>query len=171
MTTTIERTADALAGKYLTFFLAGEEYGVEILRVQEIIGMMPITRVPNTPPHIKGVINLRGKVIPIMDLREKFGMATVEEGEQVMIVVQVQGRQVGVVVDKVSEVATIAAADIDATPDFGAGVHTEFLLGLGKSQGKLKLLLDIERVLSTQDVIDLGAFTGGAAEGTAGDEG
>jgi purine-binding chemotaxis protein CheW len=164
MTTTIERTADALAGKYLTFFLAGEEYGVEILRVQEIIGMMPITRVPNTPAHIKGVINLRGKVIPIMDLREKFGMPPAEETEQVMIVVQVAGRQVGVVVDKVSEVATIAAADIDSTPDFGAGVHTEFLLGLGKSQGKLKLLLDIERVLSTQDVIDLGAFAGGALE-------
>lgn len=164
MTTTIERTADSLAGKYLTFFLAGEEYGVEILRVQEIIGMMPITRVPNTPPHIKGVINLRGKVIPIMDLREKFGMPPAEETEQVMIVVQVAGRQVGVVVDKVSEVATIAAGDIDATPDFGAGVHTEFLLGLGKSQGKLKLLLDIERVLTSQDVIDLGAFTGGALE-------
>ncbi|MCU0619312.1 MAG: chemotaxis protein CheW [Gemmatimonadaceae bacterium] len=163
-TTTIERTADSLAGKYLTFFLAGEEYGVEILRVQEIIGMMPITRVPNTPAHIKGVINLRGKVIPIMDLREKFGMPAGTEAEQVMIVVQVAGRQVGVVVDKVSEVATIGAADIDATPDFGAGVHTEFLLGLGKSQGKLKLLLDIERVLTTQDVIDLGAFAGATGE-------
>ncbi len=166
-TATLERSADALAGKYLTFFLAGEEYGVEILRVQEIIGMMPITRVPNTPPHIKGVINLRGKFIPIMDLREKFGMPAADDAEQVMIVVQVAGRQVGVVVDKVSEVATIAAADIDATPDFGTGVHTEFLLGLGKSQGKLKLLLDIERVLTSQDVIDMGAFAGLAGDDAA----
>ena len=152
MSSTIERPVNTLGGKYLTFFLAGEEYGVEILRVQEIISMMPITRVPRTPPYIRGVINLRGKVIPIMDLREKFGMPAASEPEQVMIVVQVAGVQIGVVADKESEVASIAAADIDPTPDFGAEFHTEFLLGLGKSNGRLRLLLDIERVLSTDEV-------------------
>lgn len=114
--------------------------------------MMPVTRVPRTPPYIRGVINLRGKVIPIMDLREKFGMPPASEPEQVMIVVQVDGVHIGVVADKVSEVASIAAEDIDPTPDFGAGFQTEFLLGLGKSNGRLRLLLDIERVLSTVDV-------------------
>lgn len=149
-------------GKYLTFFLAGEEYGVEILRVQEILGMMPITRVPRTPPHIRGVINLRGKVIPIMDLREKFGMPPATEAEQVMIVVQVAGMQIGVVVDKVSEVANVAEDAIDPTPDFGVGVKTEFLLGLGKVNGRLKLLLDIERVLTSQEVIEMGAIADAA---------
>jgi purine-binding chemotaxis protein CheW len=158
MTKTVDRTDAPLGGKYLTFFLAGEEYGVEILRVQEIIGMMPITRVPRTPAYIRGVINLRGKVIPIMDLREKFGMPAPEEAEQVMIVVQVAGVQIGVVVDKVSEVANIASADIDPAPDFGTEVSTEFLLGLGKSNGRLRLLLDIERVLSTQDVAVIAAI-------------
>jgi len=152
MTTTADRTAASLGGKYLTFFLAGEEYGVAILRVQEIISMMPITRVPRTPPFIRGVINLRGKVIPIMDLRAKFGMPPATEPEQVMIVVQVVGVQIGVIADKVSEVASIKAEDIDPTPDFGSEVHTEFLLGLGKSNGRLRLLLDIERVLSTEEV-------------------
>ncbi len=152
MSSTVDRAAGSLGGKYLTFYLAGEEYGVEILRVQEIISMMPVTRVPRTPPYIRGVINLRGKVIPIMDLREKFGMPPASEPEQVMIVVQVDGVHIGVVADKVSEVASIAAEDIDPTPDFGAGFQTEFLLGLGKSNGRLRLLLDIERVLSTVDV-------------------
>jgi purine-binding chemotaxis protein CheW len=117
MSSTIERPLNTLGGKYLTFFLAGEEYGVEILRVQEIISMMPVTRVPRTPPYIRGVINLRGKVIPIMDLREKFGMPASTEPEQVMIVVQVGGVQIGVVADKVSEVASIASEDIDPTQD------------------------------------------------------
>jgi purine-binding chemotaxis protein CheW len=160
MTSTVDRPVNTLGGKYLTFFLAGEEYGVEILRVQEIISMMPITRVPRTPPYIRGVINLRGKVIPIMDLREKFGMPASTEPEQVMIVVQVGGVQIGVVADKVSEVASIASDDIDPTPDFGAEFHTEFLLGLGKSNGRLRLLLDIERVLSTDEVTAIASIPG-----------
>lgn len=158
MTSTVDRGGASLGGKYLTFFLAGEEYGVEILRVQEIISMMPITRVPRTPPYIRGVINLRGKVIPIMDLREKFGMPAAAEPEQVMIVVQVAGVQVGIVADSVSEVASIAAEDIDPTPDFGMAFRTEFLLGLGKSNGRLRLLLDIERVLSTDEASVLSAM-------------
>ena len=141
-------------GKYLTFYLADEEYGVEILKVQEIIGMQPITRVPRTPPFIRGVINLRGKVIPIMDLRERFGMeaasvalqgaseADVAAAEAVrcIIVVEVVGPTgqavpVGIVVDRVSEVSLIPESEIEDAPSFGAGVRTEYLLGLGKAQG------------------------------------
>lgn len=158
MTSIVDRSTAALAGKFLMFFLASEEYGIEILRVQEIISMMPATRVPLTPPFIRGVINLRGKVIPIVDLREKFGLPASPEPEQVIIVVQVGAVQIGVVADSVSEVASIAAADIDPAPDFGEGFCTEFLLGLGKSNGRLRLLLDISRVLSTDDISALSSL-------------
>ena len=166
-------------GKFLTFFLGDEEYGVEILKVQEIIGMQPITRVPRTPSFIRGVINLRGKVIPIMDLRERFGMAGADaalaalaDGERAaaealrcIIVVQVTGPQgqvvpMGIVVDRVSEVAAIASEDVEDAPSFGAGVKTEYLLGLGKAktadgQGRVKLLLDIDRVLAADELTAL----------------
>ena len=138
-------------GKFLTFFLAGEEYGLEILKVHEIIGMLPITRVPRTPEYVRGVINLRGKVIPIMDLRRKFGMDHAGD-ESCIIVVQLRGIQIGVVVDAVSEVANIPAADIEPPPTFGADVSTEFLLGLAKSNDRVRLLLDIERALSSDDL-------------------
>ena len=139
-------------GKFLTFFLAGEEYGVEILKVHEIIGLMPITRVPRAPEYVRGVINLRGKVIPVVDLRQKFGMAR-EEGvvETCIIVVQAGGVQTGVVVDRVSEVAQIRAEEIEPVPPFGAEVPTDYLLGIGKTAGAaggVKLLLDIEKVLA-----------------------
>ncbi|WP_284348724.1 chemotaxis protein CheW [Roseisolibacter agri] len=162
-------------GKFLTFYLADEEYGVEILKVQEIIGLQPITRVPRTPAFIRGVINLRGKVIPIMDLRERFGMASAAEAlagateaevaaaeaVRCIIVVEVVGPTgravpVGIVVDRVSEVSAIAGAEIEDAPSFGSGVRTEYLLGLGKSQGRVKLLLDIDRVLAADE---LGALT------------
>ena len=157
-------TATSKAGKYLTFFLAAEEYGVEILKVQEIIGMMPITRVPRTPQFVKGVINLRGKVIPIVDLREKFGMETVEgAAESCMIVVQVQGVQLGVLVDRVSEVSAFTDAEIAEPPSFGADVDTEYLLGIAKGAGKVTLLLDIDRVLTAGEVVDLRAGLAAAA--------
>jgi purine-binding chemotaxis protein CheW len=143
------------AGKYLTFFLAAEEYGVEILKVQEIIGMLPITRVPRAPHFVRGVVNLRGKVIPIIDLRLKFGMEAAESAESCMVVVQVQGMQLGVVVDRVSEVRAIAENDIADPPSFGAEVDTEYLLGLAKGAGRVALLLDIDRVLTTSEVLDL----------------
>ena len=161
-------------GKFLTFYLADEEYGVEILKVQEIIGPQPITRVPRTPAFIRGVINLRGKVIPIMSLRERFGMPSVEtalagasavdvaaaEAVRCIIVVQVVGPTgvavpVGIMVDRVSEVSSIAGAEIEDAPSFGAGVRTEYLLGLGKAQGRVKLLLDIDRVLATEELAQL----------------
>jgi purine-binding chemotaxis protein CheW len=142
-------------GKFLTFFLAGEEYGIAILKVHEIIGMMAITGVPRTPAYVRGVINLRGKVIPIVDLRLKFGMASQDQtSETCIIVVTVQGVEVGIVVDRVSEVLNISEKEIEPAPSFGADVNTDFILGIGKSQGKVRLLLDIDRVLTHTEVIE-----------------
>ncbi len=152
----VKRRSSSAAGKFLTFFLADEEYGIEILKVHEIIGMMPITNVPRTPEFIRGVINLRGKVIPIVDLRLKFAMESrAQTSETCMIVVHVSGVEMGIIVDKVSEVVNIAAEDIEDTPCFGPDVRTEYILGIGKSQGRIKILLDIEEVLSAKDVVSL----------------
>lgn len=149
--------AASRAGKYLTFFLAGEEYGLEILKVSEIIGLQPITRVPRMPEFVRGVINLRGKVIPITDLRMKFGMGAEDSEDSCIIVVQMRGIQTGIVVDRVSEVVAISEADIEDAPSFGAGIRTEFLLGIGKAGGRVKLLLDIDRVLATEEIVALQA--------------
>lgn len=145
------------AGKYLTFDLASEEYGLEILKVQEIIGIMAVTRVPRTPEFIRGVINLRGKVIPVVDLRLKFGMETKEDTRRTsIVVVQVtrQGRQVvmGVIVDDVSEVVDIDGASIEPAPEFGANVDTEFILGVAKINQKVVMLLDVDKILSGGEV-------------------
>jgi purine-binding chemotaxis protein CheW len=148
--------AKAAGGKFLTFFLAGEEYGIEILSVHEIIGMMPITSVPGTPDYICGIINLRGKIIPIVDLRRKFGMESkAQTAETCMIVVHVQGVEVGTVVDRVSEVLNIAAGDIEPPPSFGKDVNTDYILGIGKSQSKVKILLNIDRVIATDQIVQL----------------
>jgi len=147
------RIKESLGGKYLTFFLANEEYGIEILKVQEIIGMMSVTTVPRTPVFMRGVINLRGKVIPIIDLRLKFGMEGIAQTEETcIIVVQARGVEMGLVVDRVSEVLDISAQDIDDAPSFGADVETDYLLGIAKSESRVKLLLDIDQVLSTGDI-------------------
>ncbi len=151
------------AGKYLTFFLSGEEYGLEILKVSEIIGLQPITRVPRMPDFVRGVINLRGKVIPITDLRKKFHMEANGTEDTCIIVVQMKGVQTGIVVDRVSEVVAIAEADIEDAPSFGAGIHTEFLLGIGKAAGRVKLLLDIDKVLVTSELEALAAAQSHAA--------
>ena len=148
--------AKAAGGKFLTFFLAGEEYGIEILSVHEIIGMMPITCVPGTPDYICGIINLRGKIIPIVDLRRKFGMESkAQTSETCIIVVHVQGVEVGTVVDRVSEVLNIAAGDIEPPPSFGRDVNTDYILGIGKSQSKVKILLNIDRVIATDQIVQL----------------
>ena len=150
-------------GKYLTFILAGEEYGIEILKVHEIIGMMPITRVPRTPDVIRGVINLRGKVIPIVDLRRRFELDALSGAEATcIIVVQVGGVQTGLVVDSVSEVMDIRGEDVEDAPSFGVDVHTEYLLGIAKSNGRVRLLLAIDRVLTSDDVKALGSVDGEA---------
>ncbi|HOV76639.1 MAG TPA: chemotaxis protein CheW [Sedimentisphaerales bacterium] len=149
-------------GKYLTFALANEEYGLEILKVREIIGYIDVTAVPQTPSHVKGVINLRGQVIPVVDLRAKFGMATTDVTDQTcIIVVEItqSGRKfnTGIIVDRVQEVLDIAGQDIEEAPQFGASVDTAFILGMGKIGDKVKILLDIDRVLTGGD---LGAFAG-----------
>ena len=143
-----EKPQQNKAGKYLTFVLAEEEYGLEILKVREINGIMDITAVPRVPTYIKGVINLRGKVIPVIDLRLKFGMEeTPHTSETCVIVVHVKGVLMGIVVDCVSEVLDVAAEDIEESPSFGTTVNTDFILGMGKAKGSVKILLDIKKVL------------------------
>lgn len=143
-------------GKYLTFALGPEEYGLEILKVREIIGYMDITAVPQTPHHVKGVINLRGQVIPVIDLRAKFGMETTDVTEQTCIIVveTSQGNRkfsTGIVVDRVQEVLDIAGEHIEEAPQFGSSVNTEFILGMGKIGESVKILLDIDKVLDGED--------------------
>lgn len=144
-------------GKYLTFSLAGEEYGIGILKIKEIIGMMPITTVPQTPEFVKGVINLRGKVIPVIDLRLRFGMDAIDYTERTcIIVVEIDGSagtvQIGIVVDAVSEVLNVNAEDVEETPTFGAKLNTDYILGMAKMEGGVKILLDIDRVLSGEEI-------------------
>jgi purine-binding chemotaxis protein CheW len=140
--------ADQRAGKYLTFVLAHEEYGLEILKVREIIGLMDVTRVPGMPDHVLGVINLRGKVIPVVDLRLKFGMPNTDHtSETCIIVVSVNNQLMGVLVDRVSEVMDIRGEEIEDAPDVGTAVETNFILGMAKAKGHVKILLDIDRVM------------------------
>jgi purine-binding chemotaxis protein CheW len=153
--TTTTATA-ALAGKYLTFALAEEEYGLPVLRVREIIKMMDITEVPQVPVHVKGVLNLRGKVIPVIDLRLKFGFAQGEVTPRTcIIVVEValasSRVMMGIVVDSVTEVLNIVADEIEETPQFGDRVCTDYLKGVAKVKGTVKILLDLDRVLGTDD--------------------
>ena len=147
-------------GKYLTFTLADEEYGIGILKIKEIIGMLPVTSVPKTPAFVKGVINLRGKVIPVLDLRLRFGIEEIEYTERTcIIVVEVEGQaarvEIGIVVDSVSEVLNIKGSEIEDTPAFGTKLDTSFILGMAKMEGGIKILLDIDSVLSTQEVESL----------------
>ena len=144
-------------GKYLTFTLAEEEYGIGILKVKEIIGMMAITTVPQTPGYVKGVINLRGKVIPVIDLRLKFGMEAMDYTERTcIIVVDIRGGnreiQMGIVVDSVSEVLNIKPGEIEDTPTFGSKMDTAYILGMAKTGGGVKILLDIDKVLNTEEM-------------------
>ncbi|MFZ7126899.1 MAG: chemotaxis protein CheW [Desulfobacterales bacterium] len=148
---------EELAGKYLTFKLAHEDYGIAILKVKEIIGMMPITPVPKTPPYVKGVINLRGKVIPVTCLRLKFGMNETDYTDRTcIIVVEIEGQSgsvpVGIIVDSVSEVANIRGEVIQESPSFGSRVSTEFILGMANMDGNVKILLDIDRILTQEEV-------------------
>ena len=147
-------------GKYLTFTLANEEYEIGILKIKEIIGMMPITSVPRTPSFVKGVINLRGKVIPVVDLRLKFGMPPMDYTDRTcIIVVEIAGQSgaltIGIVVDSVSEVLNIKEEDIENTPTFGVRVNTDYIMGMAKISGGVKILLDIDKVLSSQEIVSL----------------
>lgn len=150
-----------LQGKYLTFKLAEEEYGLEILKVQEIIQMQAVTKVPRTPDYVRGVINLRGKVIPVVDLRKKFGLESFEDtGKTCIIVVQIATSAdtaivMGIIIDEVREVLDIKAENIEETPSFGASINTDFILGMGKVNGNVKILLDIDKVLAVKEMIEL----------------
>lgn len=147
-------------GKYLTFTLDEEEYGIGILKVKEIIGMMDITTVPRTPSFIKGVINLRGKVIPIIDLRLKFEMGEIPYTDRTcIIVVEIDSEKgtvlIGIVVDAVSEVLNIQEGEIEETPAFGTQLNTDYILGMAKTEGGVKILLNIDKVLSIEEISDL----------------
>lgn len=156
----IDQAMKAMAdkeGKYLTFNLAEEEYGIGILKIKEIIGMLSITSVPQTPEFVKGVVNLRGKVIPVMDLRLRFGMPSMDYSERTcIIVVEIDGQAgtilVGIVVDSVSEVLNIKGEDIEKTPTFGAKLNTDYILGMAKMEGGVKILLDIDQVLNSEEL-------------------
>jgi len=153
-------THQAKAGKYLTFNLCSEEYGIEILKVREIIGLMNITAVPRTPNYVRGVINLRGKVISVVDLRTKFGMKSAEDTEETCIIVMDVLRngemiQIGILVDSVSEVLDINEEDIEDTPSFGSNLDTDFILGMAKSKGSVKILLNIDMVLGTEELASI----------------
>lgn len=157
---TAVRTAASKEGKYLTFALANEEYGLEILKVREIIGYMDITAVPQLPGYVKGVINLRGQVIPVIDLRTKFGMSAADVTEETCIIVvetSQAGRKfnTGIVVDRVCEVLDIDGENIEETPQFGADVQTDFILGIGKIGESVKILLDIDKVLESVNVVQI----------------
>jgi len=160
LTNTMEQGATAAAnreGKYLTFSMAGEEYGIGILKVKEIIGMMTVTMVPQTPSYVKGVINLRGKIIPVVSLRCKFGLEEIDYTDRTcIIVVEVRTGAgsvlMGIVVDEVSEVLNIRNAEIEDTPAFGTSLKTDFILGMAKTGNRVKILLDIDKVISGQEM-------------------
>jgi purine-binding chemotaxis protein CheW len=157
---TVDQAVKAAAdreGKYLTFTLANEEYGIGILKIKEIIGMMPITSVPQTPDFVKGVVNLRGKVVPVVDLRLRFALEENDYTDRTcIIVVEVEncGTQVvvGIVVDSVSEVLNIKGEDIEDTPTFGTRLDTEYILGMAKMDGGVKILIDIDQVLNSENL-------------------
>lgn len=156
------------AGKYLTFCVADEEYGVEILKIREIMGVMDITSVPRMPVYMEGVINLRGSVIPVVDLRLKFGLDEIEHTEETCIIVVNVGREVGVIVDRVSEVLDIPGGDIEPAPSMGGSVDTSFIMGLGKVGDFVKILLDIDHVLNTDELVDISSVSS-SAEGRLSD--
>lgn len=149
--------SSAQGGKYLTFTLDQEDYGIGILKIKEIVGMQSITSVPQTPQYVKGVINLRGKVIPVVDLRLRFAMKpTPYDKRTCIIVVEVAGPsgtvQIGIVVDSVSEVLNIKGEDIEDTPTFGTKLNTDYILGMAKVEGGVKILLNIDLVLKTEEI-------------------
>jgi purine-binding chemotaxis protein CheW len=159
MTATVSEASQAsLAGKYLTFRLGKESYGIGVLRIREIIRVIEVTPVPQMPAYVKGVVNLRGKIIPIVDLREKFALSNIQDTEQTCVVVvqvtQASGLKalMGLLVDAVEEVVNFGAADIEETPDFGGALDTEYMLGMAKVRGAVKTLLDIDKVIAAAEL-------------------
>ncbi len=152
--------AQRRAGKYLTFQIEQEEFGILVMRIREIMGMQQITAVPHTPAHVKGVINLRGRVIPVIDMRIKLGLDPRDYDQRTCIIVASVNCGdapvlMGIVVDGVSEVVTLLEDQIEDAPKFGGGVQVRYLLGMAKTSGKVKLLLDIDEALSAEDLSHL----------------
>jgi purine-binding chemotaxis protein CheW len=146
-----------VAGKYLTFNLQAESYGIDVLKVREIIRVTAITAVPQMPAHIRGVINLRGKIIPVMDLRVRFGFVVTSAEQNCIVVVQVKlpdgkNTQMGLIVDGVEEVINIAEGDIEETPNFGGQIATDYIIGIAKVKGVVKSLLNIDEVVGIQSL-------------------
>ena len=160
-TNAVVNDVERKAGKYLTCQLGKEQYGIEIMRVREIIGLMEITEVPRTPAHIRGMINLRGRIIPVIDLRLRFGMEAVPDRDETCIIVveTEQGgnaSQMGVLVDRVCEVMDIAGDELEAPPSFGDDVDSSFILAVAKREGRVTILLDVSRVLGSASAIAAG---------------
>lgn len=156
-----KHTDTSSGGKYLTFMLAEETYGIPILKVKEIIGMMKITEMPQVPAFMKGVINLRDHIIPIVDLRQKFSMPAVAHTERTCIIVievtrdDQRASTIGIIVDGVSEVANIKEEQVEQPPTFSADVDTRYILGMAKVDGDVKILLDIDKALSGSELAAL----------------
>jgi purine-binding chemotaxis protein CheW len=150
--------AGAAPGKYLTFGLADEHYGLEVLCVQEIVGLLPVTRIPRLPSFVAGVVNLRGRVIPVVDLRQAFGLSASEMHERTCIIIVNAKRSsgattvMGILVDEVSDVADLSADAIEETPEFASNVDTSFIKGVGRAEGRVLLLLDIDKALSATEL-------------------
>jgi len=142
-----------LTREFLTFTLGREEYAVDILKVQEIRGYDPVTPIANTPPFIKGVINLRGAIVPIVDLRLKFQLGNAEYHERtVVIVLNLSGRIVGAVVDGVSDVVTLSPEQIKPAPEFSHTLDTQYLMGLGTIDNRMLILIDIEKLMTSREM-------------------
>ncbi len=168
MTQTLASTAPdasplgtALAGKYLTFSIGEESYGIAVLKVREIIRMLEITAVPQMPEYVRGVVNLRGKIIPVIDLRRRFGMTEGDDTDDRTCIIVVQAAMasgqrttIGMVVDRVEEVVQIESGDLEATPDFGTKLRSDYILGMSKVRGRIQTLLDIDRVILAGDLIE-----------------
>lgn len=153
MTNSSKKQVESAAGEYLTFVLGGEEYGIEILKVQEIRGYDTVTKIANTPSFIKGVINLRGRIVPIVDLRIKFNLENKQYDEfTVVIILNLRGRVVGIVVDGVSDVMDLPAEHIREVPDLVSNIDTQYILGLGSVEERMLILIDIEKLMNSQEM-------------------
>lgn len=145
--------ASRMANEFLTFRLGGEEYGIEILKVQEIRGYDSITQIANAPEFIKGVVNLRGIIVPIIDMRIKFRLGNADYDQfTVVIILNVAGRVMGIVVDGVSDVISLEAEQMRPTPEFGSVIDTEYIMGLGTVDERMLILIDIEKLMGSSDM-------------------
>lgn len=170
MNSAVDAESGAVTRRLFTFKLSGSDYGVPILRVQEIVALPPVTPVPRTPEFVRGVINLRGRVVPVVDLRTRFGMAASPDTDRTcVVIIQVEGEsgamRMGVVVEDLAEVVDVPEDDVVDPPEFGAGIDTEFLLGMGRVAQRVIILLDVDKVLTSADVATVRQAAGESTKG------